>query len=147
MSLFLLLKCYFPGTNFLCTIIFYIFLIFWCSYFCVIHRIIILLFKSVINHFSKLLYLNLWWIITLIVVYNPSLKNPGPKGASFVRQSPLNILHWNPNSILAHNGIRIRCLEALNTLNNYDLIAISESALHEVQPWWRYRTKWICPAP
>ena len=90
--LFLLLKCYFPGTNCLCSPIFFIFLIFWCSYFCVIHRLLNLLLKVSQTTFPS--SVNLWWVIILIVVYNPSLKNPGPKKCVFgsshsTKHSPL----------------------------------------------------------
>ena len=75
---------------------------------------------------------NLWWVFLLLVVYNPTVKSPGPRTRSLTtRQNPLTIFHWNPNSILAHAGIRIRCIEALNLIQNYDLIAITESALHK----------------
>ena len=57
-----------------------------------------------------------------------SIVNPGP--AQTVRKYPLKILHLNPNSIIAHDGVRIHDIEALNTINNYDVIAVTESALH-----------------
>ena len=64
--------------------------------------------------------------------FYPGWKNPGPRCASSIsRSNPINILHWNLNSLLAHNGIRLRCIEALNVIQNYDVIAISESALHK----------------
>ena len=66
------------------------------------------------------------------MVFYPGWKNPGPRCASSTsRPYPINILHWNLNSLLAHNGIRLRCIEALNAIQNYDIIAISESALHK----------------
>ncbi len=64
------------------------------------------------------------------MVHNPKLLNRGPKPA-IIRQTPLKVLHWNPDYILAHNGIRIRCIEALNLIHKYNLIAITESALHK----------------
>ena len=54
-----------------------------------------------------------------------SLVNP-----TNVRKYPLKILHLNPNSITAHDGARIHAIEALNTIHNYDVIAVTESALH-----------------
>ena len=62
----------------------------------------------------------------LITVYNPNWKNPGP----IITKNPLKIMHWNLNSILAHNGARISILEAFNSIESYDVIAITESALH-----------------
>ena len=56
--------------SYLCFIIFYIFLIIWCLHFCVIHRILIFLFKLCFsNHFAMFLYINLWWISKLIVFF------------------------------------------------------------------------------
>ena len=72
------------------------------------------------------LYSYLWWIFLLIAISNMSLVNPGPNA----RKYPLKVLHLNPNSITAHNGARIHAIEALNTLHNYDIIAVTESALH-----------------
>ena len=37
--------------------------------------------------------------------------------------------HWNPNSIPAHNYIRISQLEAYTAQHNLDVIALTESAL------------------
>jgi hypothetical protein len=40
-------------------------------------------------------------------------------------------MHWNCNSLLAHNGIRIPLIESYNVLQKYDIIAITESALND----------------
>ena len=103
-------------------------LVLWCAYYCVIHRI---LNASIclVKHQLVSLYSNLWWMFLLIVVSNPRLLNPGP-APSPLRKHPLKILHLNPNSIIAHDGARIHAIEALNTIHNYDVIAITESALH-----------------
>ena len=111
---------------------FYVFLVVWCVYFCVIHRILKFLKSVFIDHSFTLLYANLWWIFLLIVVCNPTLKKPSPwPTSSTTRENPLKVFHWNPNSILAHAGIRIWYIEALNLICKYDLIAIAESALHK----------------
>ena len=103
-------------------------LVLWCAYYCVIHRILNVSI-CLVKHNLVSLYCNLWWIFLLIVVSNPRLLNPGP-APSPLRKYPLKILHLNPNSIIAHDGARIRAIEALNTIQNYDVIAITESALH-----------------
>ncbi len=41
------------------------------------------------------------------------------------------MMHWNCNSLLAHQGIRIPLIESYNLLNKYDIIAITETALHD----------------
>ena len=66
-------------------------------------------------------------------LHNPKLLHPGLRSRSYnVRQNPLKVFHWNPNSrIPAHNGIRIWSIEAINQIYNYDVITIIESALHE----------------
>ena len=38
-------------------------------------------------------------------------------------------MHWNLNSILAHNGIRVPLIQSYNLLHNYDFIALTETAL------------------
>lgn len=84
------------------------------------------------KHSPMILYINLWWIVLLIAVQNSILKKNSPcLKASLPRQNPLKFFHWNTNSILAHNGIRLRCIEAINVLQKYDVIAIIESALQE----------------
>ena len=117
--LYLLVKfCLTRIRSYLCSIIFYVLLIVWYSYFCVIRRILNFLFNCFFSsHFSQFVYVNLWWISNLIVIRNPDLKNPGPRSASSTfRPNPITILHWNPNSILGHNVIRTRCIEALNEI-------------------------------
>ena len=40
-------------------------------------------------------------------------------------------MHWNLNSLVAHDGIRVPLIQSYNLIQNYDLIAITETALNE----------------
>ena len=42
----------------------------------------------------------------------------------------LKFMHWNVNSLSAHDFIRIPLIQSLNSLNDYDIIAITETALN-----------------
>lgn len=94
----------------------------------VIHRVRISSKCVLDNHPLMLLHICLWWRFLLITIHNTSLLNPGPLAT---RKTPLKIFHWNANSIVAHNKARIFALEALNITQNYDLICITENALHK----------------
>ena len=52
-------------------------------------------------------------------------SHPGPNHNS------LKFCHWNLNSILTRDKIKISLIEAYNSIFNYDLFAISESLLNE----------------
>ena len=46
---------------------------------------------------------------------------------------PKNILkcmHWNLNSLIAHDGIRVPLIQSYNLIQNYDVIGITETALN-----------------
>ena len=43
-------------------------------------------------------------------------------------------MHWNPNSIVAHNFHRISLIRAYNSINDFHIISISESALNKDIP-------------
>ena len=98
-----------------CSMTFYTFLILWCVYFCEVHRVLKFLKCFLVNYPLMFMHAYLWWTFFLIFIHNPKLLNTSPRSrASAVRQNPLIVFRWNPNSILAHNGIRIRWIEALN---------------------------------
>ena len=50
--------------------------------------------------------------------------NPGPR-------NKLSIIHWNVNSLSHSNFSRKVMIEALNTNQNFDVIAITETGLHQ----------------
>ena len=70
-----------------------------------------------------LLYIFHWWFLFTLLLSGDIEKNPGPES------SLVNIMHWNLNSILAHNGIRVPLIQSYNLLHNYDFIALTETAL------------------
>ena len=43
----------------------------------------------------------------------------------------LNFCHWNPNSVLAHNKIKISLLEAYDFVYHNDIIALTEIQLNQ----------------
>ena len=63
-------------------------------------------------------------IVLLILNCGDIEKNPGPS------RNNLKIFHWNLNSFSASNFYRKNLIETLNFGMEYDVIAISESALH-----------------
>ena len=54
-------------------------------------------------------------------------KNPGPRNRS---HNSLKLMHWNLNSFSTSNFYRKDLIETFNLAMEYDIIAISESALH-----------------
>ena len=67
------------------------------------------------------LYLNYWWLINVIICCGDIELNPGP----------LKFCHWNLNSMCTENFSRKTLIESFNVDSDYDIIAISESALHD----------------
>ena len=64
--------------------------------------------------------INYWWLAVVLIKSGDIEKNPGP----------LKFFHWNVNSMRTDNFARKTLIESLNLTTNYDIIAISESALH-----------------
>ena len=54
--------------------------------------------------------------------------NPGPCPST--SDGLLKFIHWNVNSLSAHDFIRISLIESLNSYNDYDVIALTETALN-----------------
>ena len=48
-----------------------------------------------------------------------TFEGPGPF------RNLLNCMHWNLNSLVTHDGIRIPIIQSYNLLHNYDLIVIT----------------------
>ena len=72
-------------------------------------------------------YLFHFWICKLQVLSSDDVKlNPGPKPNS---GQNFSICHWNVNSIPAHNFSKISLLSAYNSLQNFDIICLSETYL------------------
>ena len=74
------------------------------------------------------LYIYQWWTFILILSDGDVHPHAGPS------RNLLKIMHWNLNSIVAHDGIRIPLIQSYNLIQNYDLIAITETALNEYTP-------------
>ena len=116
-----LLRYIYLGVYFVCLLI-------WCSYFCIIVR-----FYSLISHFTRnhplmFLCIHQWWRFTLILRDGDVHPRPGPS------RNLLKFMHWNLNSIVAHDGIRVPLIQSYNLTQNYDLIAIIETAINEYTP-------------
>ena len=54
-------------------------------------------------------------------------------------------MHWNANSLPAHNFARIPLIQHYNAINNFNLIAISESALKNEIPNEKVEIPGYCP--
>ena len=85
-----------------------------------------------IKSFCQNFNLSIWRFFILYYSYTNSKylhinmdveKNPGPK------DNFLKIMHWNPNSLSTMDFFRISLIEAYNTIHNFHIISISESAL------------------
>ena len=79
------------------------------------------------NVFSKLLQISkdIVTIICLLLLLLSGDIHPNPGPSTF------NFMHYNVNSLKAHNFTRVRLLEAHMNVHNLDLAAITESALDD----------------
>ena len=76
-----------------------------------------------------LICLFFWWLFKLLIISGNVHKNPGPVHGSR-DEGLLKFMHWNVNSLLAHDFIRIPLIQSVNACNDYDIIAITETALN-----------------
>ena len=53
--------------------------------------------------------------------------NPGPNKTN--SSCKFSVSHWNLNSLAAHNFEKVGLLEAINSINKFDIICVSESYL------------------
>ena len=70
-----------------------------------------------------------WWLFKLLLISGNVHKNPGP-GHGCRDEGLLKFMHWNVNSLPAHDFIRIPLIQSLNAYNDYDIIDITETALN-----------------
>ena len=117
-TLMALIRYFFLGVYFACLLI-------WCSYFCLAVRLYYLISHFTKNHPLIFLYVHQWWTFILILMDGDIHPHPGPP------RNLLKFMHWNLNSIVAHDGIRVPIIQSYNLIQNYDLIAISETTLNE----------------
>ena len=80
-------------------------------------------------HDNILIFLFLWWLSILLIISGNVHTNPGP-GSSPRDGGLLMFMHWNVNSLSAHDFICIPLIQSLNSLNDYDIIAITGTALN-----------------
>ena len=67
-------------------------------------------------------------LLSLLLMFSNDVElNPGPKKDS--SKPNVSIAHWNLNSIVALNFVKLSPLETYNTLHSYDLICLSETWL------------------
>ena len=69
-----------------------------------------------------------WWTFLMLMRDGDVHPHPGPS------RNLLKFMHWNLNSIIAHDGIRVPLIQSYNIIQNYDLIAITETALNDYTP-------------
>ena len=80
-----------------------------------------------------LICLFFWWLSKLLNISGNVHTNPGP-GPNPRYEGLLKFMHWNVNSLSAHDFIRIPLIQSLNSHNDYDIIAITETALNRDTP-------------
>ena len=102
--------------HYLCLSLYIACLIAWCGYFCIADRFLSLIFHLIRNHSSMFLYVHLWWTFLLILREGDVHPHPGQT------RNLLKLMHWNLNSIIAHDGIRVPIIQSFNIVQNYDLI-------------------------
>ena len=59
----------------------------------------------------------------ILLTHSDVGTNPSPKKS----HSYFSCCHWNVNSLIAHNMLKVHLLEAYNTVHKYDFICISET--------------------
>ena len=114
--------------RFFCLSVYFKCLVIWCFYFCIAVRLFKLFYHFAKNHPLLLLCVHHWWILILILRDGDIHRHPGPP------RDLLKFMHWNLNSIVAHDGIRIPLIQSFNLDKKYDLIAITETALNDLTP-------------
>ena len=70
------------------------------------------------------LYYNFKFAENLFICGDVEL-NPGP-----ISDDHFKFMHWNPNSIVAHNFHRVSLIQAYNAIHDFHIISITESALN-----------------
>ena len=90
--------------------VYYACLTLWCLHFCGYTVLICFMYQ--------------WWLLFLLLSSGDIHPNPGPEN------DLLSFMHWNLNSLTAHDSIRIPLIQSYNLHNKYDIIAITETALH-----------------
>ena len=74
-----------------------------------------------------LIFIHQWWIFALILKDGDVHPHPGPHP----KRNLLKFMHWNLNSLVAHDGIRVPLIQSYNLIQKYDVIGLTETALNE----------------
>ena len=80
------------------------------------------------NFDISLILLNLFYSLfyqILLLLHGDVETNPGPNK----KYNPFTCCHWNVNSLIAHNMVKLSSIAASNTIHKYDFICISETYL------------------
>ena len=80
-----------------------------------------------------LICLFFWWFSKLLIISGNVHTNPGPSPSPRY-EGLLKFMHWNVNSLSAHDFICIPLIQSLNSYNDYGIIAITETALNRDTP-------------
>ena len=67
-------------------------------------------------------YLYYFFCSLILLTHCDVETNPGSK-----KSHSYFSCHWNVNSLIAHNKLKVSLLEAYNTVHKYDFICISET--------------------
>ena len=70
----------------------------------------------------------------LLILSGSVERNPGPPRASKNMNGRIRFAHWNVNSLLARNGDKIRQIEALQSVEKFDVFGLSETWLNDSVP-------------
>ena len=104
----------------------YVYVFFLLIYFVLLSSVARLLLSSYYNIIFFLQICTFLPFIRLALIISGDIEsNPGPENLC---NQNLSLCHWNLNGIAANNFIKISLLEAYNTIHNFDLICISDSA-------------------
>ena len=90
---------------------------------CVLFNAIFFIIRHFLYIFS-IFVVYLLYHIRLIRLRGDIELNPGPKPSLF---KCLSICHWNLNSIISHDFLKVKLLTAYNVTHKFDNICISES--------------------
>ena len=126
MCLLHIINCIFKALlRYRCLGVYFACLLIWCSYFCIAVRFYSSISHFMITHPLMFLCIHQWWTFLMLMRDGDVHPHPGPS------RNLLKFMHWNLNSLVAHDGIRVPLIQSYNLIQNYDLIAITETALNE----------------
>ena len=90
--------------------------------------------KTVVVGFAFGFMLNFFVILYfcyIFLTYGDIEVNPGPKKNC---STSFSFRHWNLNSLIAHNYVKLSSLQAYNSVYKHDVICLSETYLDNSVP-------------